>query len=93
LVYFVFPDSVSLCSLDCPKASSVDLPDLELTEICLPLPPRDTGSILDSDRTCVSEIAFLPTVDQITLRNIRKPNNSQFPVITFPSLFHLSTIK
>ena len=38
---FCFPDRVSLCnSPGCPGTSSVDQAGLELTEICLPLPPE-----------------------------------------------------
>ena len=35
---FIFPDTVSLCSLCCPGTCSVDQAGLEFTEICLPLP-------------------------------------------------------
>ena len=37
---FVFQDRVFLCSPGCPGTRSVDQAGLELTEICLPLPPR-----------------------------------------------------
>jgi hypothetical protein len=33
-------DRASLCSLGCPGTYSVDQAGLELTEICLPLPPQ-----------------------------------------------------
>ncbi|CAO2588626.1 hypothetical protein LEMLEM_LOCUS5059 [Lemmus lemmus] len=34
------PDRVSLCAPGCPGAYFVDRADLELIEICLPLPPK-----------------------------------------------------
>ena len=37
---FLFQDMVSLCSLDCPRTSSVDQTSFKLIEIHLPLPPE-----------------------------------------------------
>lgn len=36
---FIFCDRVSLCICDWPGAHHIDLPDLKLSEIGLPLPP------------------------------------------------------
>jgi hypothetical protein len=38
LFYFFFFETVSLCSLGCPRTSSLDQAGLKLTEISLPLP-------------------------------------------------------
>ena len=43
LFCFVFEERVSLCILGCPKTHSVNHAILELTEICLPLPPWVLG--------------------------------------------------
>ena len=91
-LFFIFPDK-ALCSLGYLGTISIDQAGLKLTEIQLPLPSEHTGNILDGGRTCVSEITFLPIIIRsLALRNIRQPNNSHFPVITYPSV-HLSTIK
>ena len=38
--FLAFPNRVSLCSSGCPGTSSIDKIGLELTEICLLLPPE-----------------------------------------------------
>jgi hypothetical protein len=40
LLFAVFQDRISLCSLDCFWTHSINQAGFELTEICLPLPPK-----------------------------------------------------